>query len=240
MNNTLLAYMNRRFGEAAKLHHGKPVPGPVITISREAGCGGLNIAEKLSYALNQSSPGKKWQVISKEILHQSASELKIDPQRVKRVFSPKESSSFNEIMEAFNMKSYKSERAILNTIKDVIRTFAVDGSCIILGRGGREIAYDIEQSLHIRLIAPLEWRIDKVASRKKISHPQAREFVIDLDQNREAFRKNYLSKKNPQEHFDITIDVSKFETDKLVLLLKAAAELKGITEKLGPDTTFSR
>ena len=232
MKNTLLNYMNKRFREVIKSKEDDCMSaGPVITISREVGCGGLQVAKKLAVSLNEFVTCKKWQVISKEILHESARELEVDPRKVKRIFTPNERSVFDEILEAFNAKSYKSDRVILKTVKEVIRTFAIDGCCIILGRAGHEIAGDIEHSLHVRLIAPLDWRIERVALNKKISHAEARDFITESEKNREAFRQYYISKKHPHEPFDLAINVSKFQHDKIIQLLKTAVELKGVTEK---------
>ena len=58
-------------------------PGPVVTISREFGCSGKYLADKLAYRLKQEGLGDsgkgKWKVISKEILERSAKELELDP-----------------------------------------------------------------------------------------------------------------------------------------------------------------
>jgi cytidylate kinase len=238
MKNTLLSYMNRRFAEVSRSPHGSKEPGPVITISREPGCGGFKIAEKLAGSLNEFVTCKRWQVISKEILQQSARELEMDPQKVKRVFTPTERSVFDEILEAFNARSYKSDRAILKTVRDVIRAFANDGCCIVLGRAGHEIAGDMEHSLHIRLIAPLDWRIEQVASKRDVPYPKARDFIIELEENREAFRQYYINKKQPSQNYDLVIDVSKFQDDKIIRLIKTAVELKGITEKFGSGVSY--
>ena len=231
MKNTLLHYMNRRFGTDTKIPHGSKSPGPVITISREPGCGGLKLAESLAGSLNEFVTCKRWQVISKEILQQSAKELELDPLKVKRVFTPNERSAFNEMLEAFNSRSYKSDRVILKAVRDVIHTFAAEGCCIILGRAGHEIAADLENALHIRLVGPMEWRVNNIALRRNIPQQEARELVVEMEENREAFRKFFISKKNPAEHYDLVIDVSRFQHGQVVQLIKTAAELKGLQEK---------
>ena len=231
MENSLLNYMNKRFGETARqTHHGHQVAGPVITISREVGCGGLKVARKLAETLNEFIICKKWQVISKEVLQESAKELKLDPAKVNRLFSPNERFTFDEILEAFNAKLYKSDRVILKAVKEVIRGFAVDGCCIIVGRAGNIIARDIDYSMHIRLEAPLDWRIEKIASKKNISQDEARAYIIEVEKKREVFRRHYLDKKNPEYHFDMVINVSKFKFEKIIQLIKTAIELKGVTE----------
>jgi len=244
MENSLLNYMNKRFGEisqarhqGARLQHAH-IAGPVITISRQVGCRGIKTAQNLAEALNEFVICKKWQVISKEVLHESARQLELDPRKVNRLFTPDEHSTFDEIIEAFNAKMYKSDRMILKTVKEVIKGFAVDGCCIIVGRAGHIIAKDIEHSLHIRLEAPLDWRIEQIASRNNISMDEAVKFIAESEKKREAFRKHYLSKKHPEIMFDLVINISRFKPENVVRLIKSAAELKGITESLRSNVSY--
>lgn len=231
MENSLLNYMNKRFGD---IHHKNrqetPVAGPVITISRQVGCGGIATAKKLAEALNEFIICKKWEVISKEVLHQSAQELQLDPRKINRLFTPNDRSSFDEILEAFNAKMYKSDRIILKTVKDVIKGFAVEGCCIIIGRAAHIIARDIEHSLHVRLEAPLDWRVSQIASKMQLTPAEALKYIQETEKKRDAFRKHYLDKKHPEEVFDLIINVSKFNTDAVIQIIKSAVELKGITE----------
>jgi cytidylate kinase len=239
MENSLLNYMNKRFGEISPTPRSvSHVAGPVITISRQVGCGGVKIARNLAEALNEFAVCKKWQVISKEVLHKSARQLELDPRKVDRLFTRDEHSTFDEILEAFNAKMYKSDRVILKTVKEVIKGFAVDGCCIIVGRAGHIIARDIEHSLHIRLEAPLDWRIEKIVSRNIVSADEALKFITETEKKRDTFRKHYLNKKHPEEIFDLTINVSRFKPENIVKLVKSAIELKGITEKLRSNVSY--
>lgn len=239
MENSLLNYMNKRIGDHVKELQQKPkVPGPVITISREVGCGGLKLARMLSDALNEFVFCKKWQVISKEVLHESARELKVDPQKVNRLFSPNERYTFDEILDAFNAKNYKSDRVILRTVKDVIKGFAHDGCSIIVGRAGHIIANDVEYSLHVRLEAPMEWRIERIIEKQKVSHDEAYNFIIETEKKRGTFRKYYLNKKEEEPKFDLVINVSKFSEENTIQMIKKAVELKGITKKFSSSIPF--
>ncbi|HEX7584966.1 MAG TPA: hypothetical protein VF373_09780 [Prolixibacteraceae bacterium] len=77
MNNTLMAYLNKRlYPNDTRYLSAHTQTGPVICISREVGCGAVNIAKLLAAELDKQSQVKKWKVLSKEILQQSALELK--------------------------------------------------------------------------------------------------------------------------------------------------------------------
>ncbi len=233
MGNTLLNYMNKRFGQLGKKDVVRPQnAGPFITISREVGCGGEYISNLLADELNKTVYCKQWQVISKEVLSHSASELKIAPEKVHRLFSPNGNFVFDEMISAFTDKYYKSNRVIVKTVREVIRNFAYDGCCIILGRAGHIIADDLENSLHLRFVAPLEWRINAISERFQLTPAEAVKYIQVNEKEKDAFRKHFLRDKNTEEIFDLIIDVSRFSAEQVVRLIIAAFEVKGIPEKM--------
>lgn len=239
MENTLLNYMNRRFGEQTRKpeQNVKPV-GPVITISREAGCGGCQLSQLLATELNKSVFCKQWQVISKEILSSSAHELKLSPNKVSRLFSTNEHYTFDEILSAFTDKYYKSNKMITKTVREVIRNFAKDGCCIIVGRAGHLIVGDLDNALHVRLIAPLEWRIESVSKRKNLSHAEAKKYIEETENEREIFRQHFLHSKEELDRFDLTIDVSRFDTKNLIRLILLAFEMRGVPERFRKSVPY--
>ncbi len=83
-----MKYMGAREGKQEKPAKKVGIPGPVITISREYGCHGKRIAEKLADILTAKSKAsgenKQWRWISKEILEQSAKELKLSSRERER------------------------------------------------------------------------------------------------------------------------------------------------------------
>ena len=181
MNDLLFEYMNRRITGDPLLNLKPSAFGPVITISRQTGCDAQGIAFELCAELNQRKlPGEKhneWRYVSKEILQQSAEELNLDPQFLHHVIADKNRGIMDQIVEAFSSHSHKSDQKILKTIQDVIHQFAYKGNAIIIGRGGAGICADIKRSVHIRLEAPIEWRIGAFADKFNYSRDFAAEFV---------------------------------------------------------------
>jgi len=229
MENSLELYLNKRLG---KHEHGISSeylkPGPVVTISREVGCGAVKLAKKLSEELNKLEGSRNWRVLSKEIFEESARELDMDQQKISKFFKAEERNTVDEILAAFSSKRFKSESAIRKTVLDVIRSFAIDGHCIIVGRGGHIITKNIERSLHIKLSAPLEWRIEKIMKSHQIGRVQAKEFIEKTEKERENFRRNLCAKEINNEQFDLVINVSEFSTSSILELLHKALELKNM------------
>ena len=82
MSDVFHEYMSKRISEV-NLNSFKSKPGPVITISRVAGCTIQTLITDLCEQLNKLQKENRWQIISKEILHESAEKLSIHPKQIK-------------------------------------------------------------------------------------------------------------------------------------------------------------
>ena len=128
MNDTLMVYLNKRLHQSDLKYSGRnSEPGPVICISREVGCGAVNLAGLLAAELDKRGIFKKWRVLSKEILQESARELDMDPNKLNSYLKEGERGVFDDILTAFNEKRFKSDRKINKTLIDLISSFANDG-----------------------------------------------------------------------------------------------------------------
>jgi CMP/dCMP kinase len=75
---------------------------------------------------------------------------------------------------------------ILSTTQEVIRGAARWGRTVIVGRGSQALLGNGPDTLHVRLVAPLEFRIGLIAKREGIGSDQALRLVqqVDLDRKR--------------------------------------------------------
>ena len=232
MSNLLLSYLNKRMTETEIVKKSTtPVAGPVITISREVGCNGVKLAKIIVTQLNAKNPEANWKVISKEVFHESAKELKMEPEQVRKILHQSERFTFEDILKAFSDKNYKTDLTIVKTMKRVILQIATDGNCIIVGRAGHIIANTIKHALHIRLIAPLDYRINTIMHNNHLSREEANHFIQRVDKERMAFRKSILHKDPKTEMFDLTINRAAFSDEEIIELIECAAVKKNVLPK---------
>jgi cytidylate kinase len=194
--------------------------GLVITISRQKGCGAYPIANMLIDKMNalKYPYGKRvpWRLISKEIMEESASKLEMKPALIDPILDKYGKSVFNEIILSLTHQSLPSDIKIKNTIRSVIENAANEGNIIIIGRGGVSITRNFKNSLHIRLEAPLDWRIKAIARQNNISLPQAEKLVKERDMQRTALKLYFLGKPTTDHHiYDLVINVSTMERSEI-------------------------
>jgi cytidylate kinase len=234
MENKLFDYMNKRIGGDFIPYNTITEPGPVITISRQTGCGARGIAWTICQELNKMHPSAKtdgmWKYINREILQESAKQLNLDTAALKSVIDDKNRGIMDEIVGALSTHSHKSDQKILKTIQDVIRQFAVNGKVIIIGRGGAHICKDIKQALHIKLVAPEEWRIAEIARRLDFSKAYATEYVKKRDVERELLVTRLFGKKPDSSAYDIEINRSRFTENELADAIIQLARIRGLVK----------
>lgn len=227
--NILLKYLEDRYKNKIPEKKLKS-PGPVITISRDFGCPANMCATDLAEILTKMEEDENdtWRVISKEILDQAAKELGLTPEKIEFIFKFEKRSVIDEMLEAVSAKYYKSERKIRNTIREVIRSIGEQGRVIIVGRAGSAILHDIPNSLHVRLIAPLNFRVKGVSRRHQISHSEAMKLTVEMDKKRALLRHDFAGKNIDDIDYDLILNCERFKSENIVDIITKAAEIRGL------------
>jgi len=231
MENLFLKYMRERTGRKKSPVKEKVTPGPVITISREYGCPGRRIAQLLANTLSEKNRRlgveKEWRWISKEIIEESARALKLTPSLIQDLSDYKHNSFFENLALFFSDDYYPGDAKIKNTIAKFIHDEAVQGQVIILGRAGEAITKNIADSFHVKLEAPLEWRIEIVAAEEGLSISEAKRQCQEQDRRRAMFR-NYFEKDKPDiDFFDLSFNCKEMSDEEIVEILVIISETRG-------------
>jgi cytidylate kinase len=227
MDNLLLKYMNERIMHATK----KVVePGPVITISRECGCSASLLADKLTKRINEKvkDPLMSWKWFNKEILKLASDELKINPDKVKEFADSDQKNFLDEIVVSFTDKYYVPNVRARKMIEEVVRNIAVRGKVVIVGRGSEVLSHDIPGSLHIRLFAPLNWKIKVLCERSNYSPEAAKKIVQQIDKERAEFRNGYMEKNQPPFAYDIEFNCERLSHDEIIDVIMILADRRSL------------
>jgi len=208
---------------------GRPIDqtGPVITISRLTGCDGREVAAALVALLNLRYNTSKWRWIDKDIIYHAAHELKTDTNRVETYYQGITMNDMSEMIMAFS-GTFVSDSSVKKAIREVVLSIAREGHAVIIGRGGVAITRDMTNALHIRLVAPLYWRVENVMKKKGMIIEKAEEYVIETDEKRNKMIVSFLDKK-PQTLdylFDSTLNRSSFSIDQLSAFILDMYEAK--------------
>jgi cytidylate kinase len=208
---------------------GKPADqtGPVITISRLTGCDGREVAAALVAQLNLRYGTAKWKWIDKDIIFHAAHELKTDIQRIETYYQGLSMPDMSEMIMAFS-GSFVTDNSVRKAIRDVVLSMARDGHVIIIGRGGVAITRDMANALHVRLVAPMYWRVENVMKKKTMIMEKAEEYIVETDEKRYKMIVDFLDNKplNLDYLFDVTFNRCSFTVDQISTLIDSMYDAK--------------
>lgn len=195
-----------------------------ITISREFGCEGFPLAEKIKEILEEKT-GEKWVIFDRALIEKVAQEVQLSPSEIKMI---EDRSHFLDIFSSFRSKSV-TKGQVFQKVAHYILKVANSGNAIIVGRGGAFITKDLDNCFHFRLVAPFEYRVSSVAKRLEIEESKAEKFVIENSHKREKFLNEFFSKDiNDPKYFHAIFNNQKLNLDTIAkcILNCLAEELK--------------
>jgi len=170
---------------------GKPVVRRAVTISRQAGCGAVIVAEKLASYLKERSPEQdSWNVLDRNLMEKVMEDHNL-PARLAKFLPEDRVSQIEDIVDdLFELHPPASE--IIRHTTETILKLAEVGNAIIIGRGGNVITAKLPHVIHVRLVAPLKNRIEHAHRFYNMTETEARKFCLAQDRGRERYLKKYF------------------------------------------------
>lgn len=163
---------------------------PFITISREYGCMAYRLGERLAEALNAQHPESHYTVFDREALEALVADDAIRHDVINSL-----SERTRGVIEDWVRRliaDTRPESRIYRHLAETLCSIAAGGDAIIIGRGGAAITRQMPGGIHVRLIAPIEWRIQNLRNYPGRAGEANREFVKQADREREQFVRKYL------------------------------------------------
>jgi len=175
----------------------------LVTIDREYGSGGAEIAQKVALALGW----KLWdQALTDEIARLldcpkrtvAEHEEKRDSLQY-RLFKSFMRGSFEGSLNAPRLKMLDAD-CIKDLARQVVLVAAREGNAVIVGRGSAYHLHDRDDALHIFVYAPFEEKVRRLRARGK-SQREAEELADTVDRERAEYIKKYFDVEWPDRHY---------------------------------------
>lgn len=166
----------------------------IITIEREYGCGGGDIAQFVAHRLG-------WKLWDQQLTEEIA-RLARCPKAVVEAREERNDPLYYRLFKSFMRGSYEGSinapqlnlvdsEAILKITKRVVEHAAESGHCVIVGRGSQQFLKNRTDTLRIFLYAPREDKVRRLLARGK-SEKEAEELVDTVDRERADFIQKYF------------------------------------------------
>jgi cytidylate kinase len=188
------------------------VPGAAsmkaITITREYGAGGGEVAKRLAEALG-------WEVLDRELLHQAAQIEHVPDADLDRLDE-------KAVSTADRFRLHPPHQKYLHGLTEAARQAAQRGNVVIVGRGSRHLLGDMPEVFHLRLVAPREWRAERMARLEGWSLDQARARCREVDRTRELFARYFFGDPAVQPaQYDLVVNTARVPLEEVTCVVAA-------------------
>lgn len=163
-----------------------------VTLSRQAGCGALQVAGKLAQYLQERSPdaAAKWMVFDRELMDKVLADHNLPKYLAKFLPEDRASRIEDTLADIFGVHP-PTEKVVQHTAETLLQ-LAELGRAILIGRAGNIVTAKLPNVLHVRLVAPLEDRIERICRDDHQTPEAARRFCLEEEQARARYVKTYF------------------------------------------------
>lgn len=214
--------VSRAGGEGPKAPPEDRRLGPYLSVSREAGSGGAEVARLVGERLG-------WPVLDRELVEQLAKELEVTPQLLELI-DETDSNWFRDTVLNLLETRLVLQDEYVDRIGKVIMLAAYEGHVIIVGRGANLIL-PREAGLRVRVVATSEERTAYLARQSDIDERTAARRMGELDRSRREFiRRHFRCDPDDPCNYDLAIDRGPFGLEGTAEVVLAAMRVRGLAD----------
>jgi cytidylate kinase len=178
---------------------------PVITLSREPGSGGKFVAKAVAERLGL-------ELFHQEIINAMAENADTTT-RIIRTLDERSLSMIEDWVSAAISERHLWPDDVSRVLMRVIGTIGRHGKAIIVGRGANFILPP-ENRFRVRIIAPLEMRVNHVAETYSVPKKEAKRRVLRTESDRQAFvRKYFYSDISDPANYDMILNTGRLSVE---------------------------
>lgn len=179
----------------------------IISIGRQAGSGGREVALKLSQKLGVEYLGEE-ELIAK------ADELGYFEQ----LYSFYKESPVCTLMQAIAINEVADDKQ--KVIFDVYNALAKSGDFVVIGRCANYFLKNTDEFVSVFLHAPFEFKLSRLMQIENLDEASAKEYMERIDTERASFHKYYTNQEwGGTLGYDLCINTSKVGLDEAVDLI---------------------
>lgn len=207
----------------------------MVTVSREFGSGGGDLAGRLAERLG-------WRLVDRDLVHAVAERLGVPDadvaERDEHVEGIAErvgaylTDAFPEMLLPPPPRAPIDHRTVRELVEATLRDAAESPPVVVVGHGAQCIFARRPGTLHVRVWAPLEERVRRVAERLGLPAEGARARTLEEDgARREYLRRHYGIDVAAERHYDVIVNTGRIGVDEaaesLAVLVRASGRDEG-------------
>jgi cytidylate kinase len=186
----------------------------LITISRQYGAGGSEVARRVAETLG-------WSVIDNDLVDRVATRAGLPPDEVARLEERTPTFverlarlSAPELPEMFvpapGVMSGFEEGKLVKITQTVVTELASAGRVVVVGRGAAAVLARKSDALHLRVVASESFRIGQAMERLGLDRETAARTLGEVDGNRARYHREYYERDwNDPVYYDLVLNTER-------------------------------
>jgi cytidylate kinase len=196
----------------------KPKLDMTVTISRQTGAGGSEIARRLADEFKMDLMGSQIIQHVAESTHMST--------KVVETLDEKAVTQIDSMVASLFANRHLSPDVYFRHLTRVIATIGEHGNAIIVGRGANFILPK-ERTFRVRFVAPLEYRIQHFMKTRDMSRADSQKYIEKKETGRAGFIKKYFKvDASDPSHYDMVINTEKLGIEGAVMAVSGALQYR--------------
>jgi cytidylate kinase len=233
-----VSYIDCRLQEdgAEPPHPAKPRPS--IAISRQAGTGGIPVAEKLAEYLETHEPAHDcpWTVFDKNLVEKVLEDHNL-PKRLARFMPEDHVSQLEDMMEEL-LGLHPPSWTLVRQMTETVLRLARLGNVILVGHGANVITARLDNVFQVRLVGTLEPRTRFVERFYHLDRESAVEFIRREDRGRKRYvRKHFHQDVEDPVLYHLIINTDRFSFGEAARLIGEAVRQKFYAQPMAAEAS---
>ena len=185
-------------------------PGPAITLSYQTGAGEHEIATRIAEILQAAEPvmSTPWTVFDRRLIEQVLKEHHFPESMAK--FLPEDRRTIVEEEIGDLLGLHPPSWVIVPQIAETILHLANAGHVILVGRGAAFITAHLSNVFHVRLVAPLSDRLERVKIAENITARAAARYIAKKDRGSRRYASYFHGNVNDDSFYHLVINTGRF------------------------------
>jgi len=169
----------------------------LITVSRQYGAGGSEVAVRVARTLG-------WRVVDNELVERVAARAGLAPedvaQREERVSTFIERlartlvAATPELVVPPEAGGTAPEADLVRITERVVEEVAAEGRVVLVGRAAPAVLARERDAIHVKVVAPRDWRIRVIAQRLGVPLEEAATLTDETDRNRSRYHRQHYQR----------------------------------------------
>jgi cytidylate kinase len=204
----------------------------VITFSRQFMAGATEVGQRVADML-------EWTLIDDAFVERVAERSGYTPDEVERLeeraptfmerFAQSSALSFPEfLLSTPQLVDELDEVKLAHVTREVVAELGRQQGVVLVGRAAAAVLASERDAIHVRLIAPIEYRVTEAMRRLDLDENEARERLEETDRNRERYHQELYGRDwNDPTSYDMILNTERIGTEGAAELVATRARALG-------------